>query len=188
MRKITLVTFVLLVVAALAVAQQGNSPQAPASPNHESTPQAPSTASPNQESAPQAPSTASPNQESAPQAPSNARPNEESAPQASAAETAIEGCLGGSAGNYTVTDKSGMVYKLELPDDSHNSTIDKHVGQEVRVTGTLANASAPDSAGEPDSRASKDEKSAKSQTLKPTSLEKIGDTCSAKGEAPPEKK
>ncbi len=145
MRKTVLLTFVLCLVAALAVAQQ------------EQNPPAPSTASPGQESA----------------------------PKASPEENAIEGCLGGTAGNYTVTDKSGMVYKLELPDDAPQSAIEKLVGKEVRVKGTLAEASASPSGPEPDSGASKEpsEKAApKSQTLKATSMEKLGDTCSAKGE------
>ncbi len=146
MRKTVLLTFVLCLVAALAVAQQGQNPPAP----------------------------------------STASPSQESAPKASPDENAIEGCLGGTAGNYSVTDKSGMVYKLELADDSHNAEIDKLAGQEVRVKGTLAEASASPSASEPDSGASKEpnEKAApKSQTIKATSLEKLGDTCSAKGEA-----
>ncbi len=147
MRKIVLVTFVLFVVAALAVAQGQNS-----------------------------------------QAPSTASPSQKSAPQASAAETAIEGCLGGAAGNYTVTDRAGMVYKLQLPNDTQNAVIDKHVGQEVRVKGTLENASAPDSAAAPDSGASKGaSEKAKSQVIKAVSLEKIADTCSAKAEAPEKK-
>ena len=35
--------------------------------------------------------------------------------QVPAGETSIEGCLGGSAGNFTLTDKSGMSYQLQLP-------------------------------------------------------------------------
>ncbi len=144
MRKVVLVVFVLIVVAALAVAQQGQNSQVP----------------------------------------STASPNQESSPQASAAGTAIEGCLGGAAGNYTVTDKAGMVYKLQLADDSQNAAIDKLVGQEVRVKGTVANANEPDSAAAPDSSASKESSdAAKSQTIKASSLEKIGEACSAKAEA-----
>lgn len=146
MRKTVLLTIVLCLVAALAVAQQVQNPPAP----------------------------------------STASPGQESAPKVSPEENAIEGCLGGTAGNYNVTDKSGMVYKLQLADDSHNADIDKLVGQEVRVKGTLAEASASPSGPEPDSGASKEpsEKAApKSQTIKTTSLEKLGDTCSAKGEA-----
>ncbi len=146
MRKTVLLTFILCLVAAFAVAQQ------------EQNPSAPSTASPSQEST----------------------------AKASPDENAIEGCLGGTAGNYTVTDKSRMVYTLQLPDDSHNADIDKLVGKEVGVKGTLAEASASPSAPEPDSGASKEpsEKTApKTQTIKATSLEKLGDTCSAKGEA-----
>ena len=146
MRKIMLLTFVLLIVAAWAVAQQGSNSQAP------------STSSSSQE----------PSQ------------------QAGSAESAVEGCLGGSTGNYTVTDKSGMIYKLQLPNESHNAEIDKAVGQEVRVHGTVVKA---DSAAAPGAGESKEAAGAsKSQgTIKAMSLEKIADTCSTKAETPEKK-
>ncbi len=142
MRKTMLLTFVLFVVSAWAIAQQGSNAQAP----------------------------------------SSGSSSQESGSQAASAESAIEGCLGGSAGNYTLIDKAGTSYMLQLPNDSQNAAIDKHIGQEVRVNGTVAKA---DSAATPGAGESKEAAGAsKSQaTIKVTSLEKVADTCSSSGGA-----
>lgn len=49
----------------------------------------------------------------------------------------IQGCLSGSNGNYTLTDKSGKIYHLA----GDTSQLIKHVGHEVEVTGTMKPAS-----------------------------------------------
>jgi len=56
----------------------------------------------------------------------------------------IEGCLSGSAGNYTLRDKAtGTTYNLTGSD----SEIASHVGQEVRVKGSESNSSEASSTG-----------------------------------------
>jgi len=73
MRKILLLTMVLLAVSAWAAAQQEANSQS---------------------------------------APSNAS---QGPAQPSSASNSIEGCLGGFAGNFTLTDKAGTTYQLQLP-------------------------------------------------------------------------
>lgn len=51
---------------------------------------------------------------------------------AGSAKRTVQGCLQGSDGNYTVTEKSGRTYSL-LGD---MSKLTAHVGHEVRITGT----------------------------------------------------
>lgn len=46
-------------------------------------------------------------------------------------ETTIQGCLGGSEGNFTLTDKSGIAYRLI----GDSSKLKDHVGHEVEVKG-----------------------------------------------------
>lgn len=55
--------------------------------------------------------------------------------------TAVEGCLQGSEGNYTLTDNAGMTYKLE----GDTSKLSAHVGHEVQITGTTSGSSAASS-------------------------------------------
>jgi len=50
--------------------------------------------------------------------------------------TTVQGCLQGSGGNYTVTDKNGTTYQLQ----GDTSKLSAHVGHEVQVTGTTAAA------------------------------------------------
>jgi hypothetical protein len=51
-----------------------------------------------------------------------------------------EGCLGGSNPNYTITDKTGTTYKLNLPPGADASSLTPHVGESVQVLGDLKNA------------------------------------------------
>lgn len=54
-------------------------------------------------------------------------------PAASAPIT--EGCLGGSNGNYTLTDKAGTSYKLSFPSNANVSVLSSHIGESVAVMG-----------------------------------------------------
>jgi hypothetical protein len=54
---------------------------------------------------------------------------------------AIEGCLNGSAGNWTLTDQSGKTYQLA----GDTSKLSDHVGHQVRITGTDNSSSASSS-------------------------------------------
>ena len=57
------------------------------------------------------------------------------APSANAPVT--EGCLGGSAPNFTVTDKAGTTYKLNIPAGANTSALTPHVGESVQVQGDV---------------------------------------------------
>jgi hypothetical protein len=159
MRKILLFTSILLMCATWAVAQQsGNAP-------------APSASSPNQQASPGAPST-SESQQASPNSPSTS----DQASQPSPGENSIEGCLGGSAGNYTIIDKAGTSYKLDLPANADTSVLDKHIGEEVRVSGAVANASGSGSSQNPPS-ASAGGASASQASIKVTHISKVAATC-----------
>jgi hypothetical protein len=146
MRKILLLTIILLVFAAWAVAQQGvTSPTAPP------------------------------------------RDNTQASQQAAPSENTTEGCLGGSAGNFTVTDKAGTTYQLQLPPNADTSKLSQHIGQEVRVTGSTSSAgssssSSPGMAGSSGAAGSAPSAGAASSTqpsINVTRMEKVADTCGA---------
>jgi hypothetical protein len=50
--------------------------------------------------------------------------------------TMVEGCLQGSAGNYTLTDKNGTTYQLQ----GDTSKLSAHSGHEVQITGNTTAA------------------------------------------------
>ena len=70
-------------------------------------------------------------QDQYPQNPQNP-PSGSSQAGTSAGETSVEGCLQGSNGNFTLTDKSGTTYQLS----GDTSKLSKHVGHEVQITGS----------------------------------------------------
>ena len=51
-----------------------------------------------------------------------------------------EGCLGGSAPNYTIKDKTGTAYKLNMPANADTSKLAPHVGESVQVQGDVKDA------------------------------------------------
>lgn len=55
----------------------------------------------------------------------------------------VEGCVGGSAGNYTLTDASGKTYQLA----GDTSKLADHVGHQVRITGDEGGGAAGAAAG-----------------------------------------
>lgn len=57
-----------------------------------------------------------------------------------------EGCLGGSAPNYTITDSTGTVYKLNMPPNADTSKLASHVGEPVQVQGDVKDAGKPSDA------------------------------------------
>lgn len=48
-----------------------------------------------------------------------------------------EGCLGGNAPNFTVTDTAGTTYKLNIPAGADTSKLAPHVGESVLVQGNV---------------------------------------------------
>ena len=52
-------------------------------------------------------------------------------------QTTVQGCLQGSDGKYTLTDKNGTTYQLQ----GDTSKLSAHVGHEVQITGSTTSAS-----------------------------------------------
>ena len=75
------------------------------------------------------------------QQPSN--PPDRSGGQAPSQDPAVnapvtEGCLGGSDPNFTLTDKAGTTYQLNLPPTADTSKLGQHVGEPVAVAGNVS--------------------------------------------------
>lgn len=48
-----------------------------------------------------------------------------------------EGCLAGKSPNFTITDKAGTTYKLNIPPNANTSKLASHVGEPVQVMGEV---------------------------------------------------
>ena len=83
-------------------------------------------------------------------------------------ETSVEGCLSGSNGSYTLTDKNGMTYQLT----GDTAKLSEHVGHEVRISGTRSSASS-NAGGTASSAAG----GAGSEMLQVSSVKHISKTC-----------
>jgi len=127
MEKVLVMSLFLLTTLAWAAAQQ--SPRAPERSSGQ-------TASPSA----QAPG-ATQTQPSKPGSADQAGPRAQE-PQA----PVTEGCLGGSDPNYTITDNSGTVYKLNMPPNANTSKLPSHIGESVKVQGDVKDASKPGNA------------------------------------------
>src|SRR5215469_4755802 len=83
----------------------------------------------------------------------------------------VKGCLSGSDGNYTLTDNSGTAYQLS----GDTSKLSSHVGHEIQVTGTTAEAAASAVGSTP-------------KSIEVTNFKASGTACpSAAGSKPPQK-
>ena len=79
------------------------------------------------------------------QQPSTPGSADQAGSQSQAANAPItEGCLGGSDPNYTITDKTGVTYKLNMPPNANGSSLASHVGESVQVLGDVKNSGKPD--------------------------------------------
>jgi hypothetical protein len=88
----------------------------------------------------------------------------DSSQSGSASSQTVEGCLQGSDGNFTLTDKSGMTYQLA----GDTSKLTEHVGHEVQIKGSTSGASpAGSSAGA----------AGEQQTLTVESVKHVSKTC-----------
>lgn len=87
-------------------------------------------------------------------------------------DTTVQGCLSGSAGSYTLTDKHGMSYQLT----GDTAKLSEHVGHEVKVTGTTSSADSSPSAGTASAGSTGSQ-----QTLQITSVKHVSKTCQAGG-------
>lgn len=129
MRKLSFLAAILLLSSAWVLAQSGTAPSSDQNPSSTS----PSQTSPSQTS----PSQTSPSQTS----PSSQQPDTAQKPdtsQTAAGGQSVEGCVSGSAGNYTLTDASGKTYQLA----GDTSKLADHVGHQVRVTGDTGDGGA----------------------------------------------
>jgi hypothetical protein len=88
--------------------------------------------------------------------------------QSASGQTTVEGCLSGSNGNFTLTDKHGTTYQLT----GDTATLTEHVGHEVKVTGTPSSGAAGESASAG---------AGSSQTLQVSSVKHISKTCKSGG-------
>lgn len=95
----------------------------------------------------------------------------------SADKKKVEGCLSGTDGNFTLTDKSGVTYQLQ----GENSELAKHVGQEVKISGmaSASGSSASDSSAASSSAGSQSSNAAGGNALTVSSIKKVSDSCSA---------
>ena len=102
--------------------------------------------------------------------PTSASSSQTGATTASGA-TAVEGCLSGASGNYTLTDKNGVAYQLT----GDTAKLSEHVGHQVKITGTSSSA-APGGDG-----TAAGTTSANSPTLEVSSVKHISKTCKNSG-------
>jgi hypothetical protein len=123
MKRILMLTACVLAMMAWAVAQQSGSKPADSG-----------------QAAPPSSAGAAQSQSTAPDAPSAA--GQSGAPSQGQASNApiTEGCLGGSSSNFTITDKAGKTYKLNIPADADASPLASHVGESILVLGTVKDA------------------------------------------------
>lgn len=165
MRKTSLITAILLLSAVWAVAQTS-----PSSSPQSSTPDASS------QQQPTSPSSTSPSQQ--PAAPDASSTTTQTTQTSSDSANSIEGCLNGSAGNWTLTDQSGKTYQLS----GDTSKLSDHVGHQVRIMGTDNSRSASSSGSTGSSPSSSATGASSSSGSQPTftvqKVKMISSTCS----------
>jgi cytoskeletal protein RodZ len=123
MKNIFVITLFMLAMLAWAAAQEAGAPERNSG----------QTASPRSK-APEATQTQ-------PSKPGSADPAKSQGQESQAPVT--EGCLGGSAPNYTITDNTGTVYKLNMPSNADTSKLAPHMGESVQVQGDVKDADKP---------------------------------------------
>lgn len=92
---------------------------------------------------------------------------------AAAGEKTVTGCLSGSNGSFSLTDKHGNSYQLT----GDNAKLSEHVGHEVRVTGTPSPSASGATAGAPGTTTAGN--TGAEQSLQVTSLKHISKSCQA---------
>ena len=94
----------------------------------------------------------------------------------SGSQTTVEGCLSGSDGKYTLTDKQGNSYQLT----GDTSKLAEHVGHEVKITGSSSSSGSSAASG---SNSSMGQTSGSSQSLDVSSVKHVSKTCQSGGMA-----
>ena len=90
-------------------------------------------------------------------------------------QTTVQGCLSGSADNYTLTDTSGTTYQLT----GNTSKLRKHVGHQVEITGTAAASGGQSSAGRSETGAAGNGANSQQQTLQVSSVKHLSTSCNS---------
>lgn len=93
---------------------------------------------------------------------------------ATAGQTSVEGCLSGSSGNFTLTDKNGMSYQLT----GDAAKLSEHVGHEIKVTGTASSG-----AGATGGQSASSTGAGANSTIEVSSVKHISKTCKSGGMA-----
>ncbi|HEY3768388.1 MAG TPA: hypothetical protein VGN44_06930 [Candidatus Angelobacter sp.] len=156
MKKTLLTTAIFMLSAAWAVAQTTPTQQ----------PVTPGASSPS--------STMPSPQSTAPDASSTSTTTTQTTETSTGSSTAIEGCLSGSSGNFTLTDQSGKAYQLA----GDTSKLTEHVGHQIRVMGSSSDSNAASSAS--GSNASAGGASSGSSTFTVKKVKMISSSCSTK--------
>ena len=130
MRKTSLITAILLLSAVWAVAQTSPSSSSPSTTPDTSSQTSPSSTSPSQQ--PATPDTSSTTTQTTTTQTTQTSTN---------SGNSIEGCLNGSAGNWTLTDQTGKTWQLA----GDTSKLSDHVGHQIRIMGTDNSSSASSS-------------------------------------------
>lgn len=154
MRKMLLILSVLLLGACWAAAQDSSSPS--------STGSSSSGAGSSQTGSDSSQTTSG----SSETTPTSASSGQTGSTNASGHMT-VQGCLSGSSGNYTLSDKNGNTYQLT----GDTAKLSEHVGHEVKVMGTSSSV-APSGGGTATGQAA-----GNSQTLEVSSVKHISKTC-----------
>jgi len=88
--------------------------------------------------------------------------------QSASGQTTVEGCLSGSNGNFTLTDKNGTSYELT----GDTAKLSEHVGHEVKITGMPSSGAGASGASAG---------AGASQTLQVSSVKHVSKTCKSGG-------
>jgi hypothetical protein len=196
MRKLLFFTLILLVSAGWAVAQNPTSPPMTENPGAQS-PSTPGsqpgiTGQPGQQQ-PGMPGQVG--QQPGTPGTQTGQTGQENSP--AEAGSTVEGCLGGAAGKFNIIDKSGVSYRLDIPPGADTSKLNQHIGEEVRVTGTMSNTggtgasdttSASSASGSSQSAGvgagASAEGAAGGPSISVTKIDKIGDKCTTNTNKP----
>ncbi len=123
----------MIVVMSVALAAAQHNPSMPSSDQSNPNPGGRSVST-----APDSQSNSGPATAPAGQATSPTMPPGSANPPAAGDSKVIEGCLGGKAPDFTVTDNAGTMYKLDIPKDADTAPLTAHLGQSVKVKGVVA--------------------------------------------------
>ena len=97
-------------------------------------------------------------------------------PANAGSQITVQGCLGGSPGNFTLLGSDGTTYQLQGNDDQ----LKEHVGHTVAVTGTVGAGNSSTTSATPNnpSGASSSATTGEQRTLSVSSMQHISASCS----------